>query len=460
MSINGGFLLLLCAISLADILILEANAEGLLWEDWDRRQVCSPGEYLVPETESELQEIVVRKVKGEGRQLKVVGAGHSFSSIALCGDGSVVVSLDKLNKIVRVEGTSVTVQGGMRLHILNSELEARNLSLTNMGATCEQSIAGATQTGTHGTGKTLGSMSTQIIGMKLLLANGTFITAKKGGLNHDILKSAAVGLGALGIVTQLTLKTEALFYLNLTKITMPLDALLSSLPNLMERYERLQWYWNPPDEENATLVLRERVDAIPPKAEGCWNGAAHLGEPEQLFGAASSYSSSTCIDVSYKALCGSRAHYHARNLYTEMEMFVPQHVIPELIRDFRQFQSKVLPQHNKSLFVGVRYVSADGITMSPQNGRSNAVVSQIVTGPSKTETGDFDDFSLYARELERIAESSYHGRPHWGKMNWATKESILRGYGNANLNAFLDLRAKLDPHGYFLNDYLKERFDV
>ena len=374
-----------------------------------------------------------------------------------CFAGQVVEDIES-------RGREVTVQAGIRLHDLNSQLENLGLALVNMGATCQQSIAGATQTGTHGTGRLLGSMSTQIIGMRLLLANGTFVDMFKGGKNSDLLASAAVGLGALGIVTRITLQTEKLFFLNLTKTIMPLDTLLGALPTLMERYERLQWYWNPPNEMEATLITREVVDRIPPGSIGCWeasNAEAHMGEPPKFFGVTSSMSnasSSTCIDVSYKALCGSRTHYENRNLYTEMEMFVPVERVASLISEFRTFQHKVAPLHNKTvpLFTGVRYVKGDSITLSPQTGgRDNAVVSFIVTGSSKTQTGSPLEFARYAQMLEALA-GAYNGRPHWGKMNWANATSIRDAYGE-QVAVFRDAHNRLDPHRRFSNKYLDSR---
>ena len=157
-----------------------ARGAGLSWSDWDRRQVCSPLDYATPADEAELVG-AVRRAFDANATLKVVGAGHSFSAIALT-DGH-MVSLDAMDRVVRVENASgaaarslVTVQGGMRLRDLNAALEARGLALENLGATCEQSVAGATATGTHGTGRLLGSLSTQIVSLRLVASNGSALT--------------------------------------------------------------------------------------------------------------------------------------------------------------------------------------------------------------------------------------------------------------------------------------------
>lgn len=432
---------------------LGASGEGLVWSDWDGRQMCRPASFWTPVSEATLRDWVEYAYTAN-MPLKVVGAGHSFSPIALSNaTNGFMVSLDELDRIVGVDGTTVTVQAGIRLHALNAELEKRGLALENLGATCEQSLAGATATGTHGTGRLLGSMSTQILGLRMILVNGTVIDATPSK-NAEIFRAARVGLGALGVVTELTLRTLPLYKLRLNHTILPLDDLLAGLEANSATYERLQWYWQPPDEARATLITREVVDA-PVSPGGCWD--AVRAESPSLFEGAPAPQNDSCVDVSYKALCGSAAHYAARKLYTEMEMFVPTETVLNVIAAFREFIQTTPMPAAANILVGVRYVASDDIALSPQRGRDNAVVSVINTG-TKAATGDYDTFRLYAAELERIA-SGYDARPHWGKMNYADALYIEEVYG-PSFYEFRDLRAGLDPRGLFLNDYLRQRLGV
>lgn len=437
---------------------------ALTWTDWDRRQVCHPLDYRTPANEQELISVITG-ARAAGKSLKVVGAGHSFSSIALTS--GVMVSLDKMDKILRVDGTLVTVQAGIRLHDINAQLEEHNLSLENLGATCEQSLAGAAATGTHGTGRLTGNMAKRIEALRIVAANGSVIEAS-GTQNKELFDAARVGLGSLGVISELSVRTLPLFRMRLTTIEMPLDELLKQLPVLMPKYERLQWYWLPPNEQSATLLLREVTEEPISPSGGCWDGELsghHLTEPASFFGKSSSdlkNVTKTCVDVSYKAMCGSRSHYHARNLYTEMEMFVPVAEIEAAIAEFREFQASVLPQHNSSvsLFTGVRYVAADDMLLSQTSGRETAVISMIVMGPSKEETGDPTEFARYAGELERLCAQKFAGRPHWGKMNWATHSTLVPNYDPESWSRFLTMRAQMDPTGMFLNEYLRVRLGV
>ena len=481
-----------------------AYAEGLHWEDWDRLQVCSPLDFSIPPNEAEVVKIV-KEAAAAGDSLKqvysarsdqitthqtltaapicpecgsltppcapekclrVVGAGHSFTPIALTTGR--MISLDAMGAVLSVDAEThhVVVQGGIRLRDLNHELELRGLSIPNMGATCEQSVAGATATGTHGTGTALGSMSTQIAGLRLVAANGTVLEAS-AAVNPAVFAAARVGLGALGVVTEVTLAAEPLFYLRLNNTVMPLDELLDTrLAAAMASCDRVQWFWAPGDEEHATLVTREVVAAPASSGGGCWEGAfagRHPGEDAALFGDdAATPQSTSCTDVSYKALCGSRSHYKARVLYTEMEMFVPIDEVGAAIAEFRKAFAGGgdAPPGAGQLFCGVRYVAADEITLSPQHGRANAVISFILRGPNTEATGDPAVFRHYAQQLEAIAMGAHAGRPHWGKMHWSNETELRPAYGDEAYDAFLAVRDALDPKRVFGNDFLRVHLDA
>jgi len=167
----------------------------------------------------------------------------------------------------------------------------------------------------------------------------------------------------------------------------------------------------------------------------------------------------TCTDWSFKALC-----HEADDavLYTEMEMFVDQKHCQNLVNEFQTYQNSV---RNKSqcagtppktgscsLFTGVRYGKADEISwMSQMYQRDICVISNIVLGTTSV-SGPAKEFELYGKQLESIAQK-YGGRPHWGKMNWATGAEIAAVY--PKLDAYKKIRDDLDPNNMFLNDYLR-----
>jgi L-gulonolactone oxidase len=260
---------------------------ALEWTDWDGLQVCTPLDYKRPTTEKEIVDLV-KSAAASKSQIKVVGGGHSFSGIALTTGH--MITLDDYNKVMYVNKTAVTVQAGIRLHELNAQLEVRGLSFENLGACSQQSLAGALATGTHGTGNT-GSMSTQVLEMRIVSGTGDIIVASATE-NADVFNAARVGIGALGVISTITINTLPLFKLKRTTTVLALDDLLSSLPQILSKFDRVQWFWFPYNETSATVVTRAITDE-PITPGGCW-GTDNLGAGVQ----------NPCVDVSYKAMTG------------------------------------------------------------------------------------------------------------------------------------------------------------
>jgi L-gulonolactone oxidase len=425
------------------------------WVDWDRRQICMPERYIQPGTEAELID-VIKNAANNGMQVKVVGSGHSFSSITLTDvdRGAILLNLDKLNQVLEIDGKQfeVTVQAGIRIHVLNDILLKSGFALINTGAIAQQSIAGATQTGTHGTGKQIGSMSTAIQSFKILLANGTVLNGVSADTNPELFYAGRVGLGCLGVMMEMTLAIYPKFKLKRTAMPYSLKQLLIDLPQLEQQYDRMQWYYTPYT-DNATLLLREAVPIDTPIVP-CWPGALSTSLTNNV----------TCIDWSFKALC----HEADDNIkYTEMEYFVDAKDGLSLAVAFLAAQSSLANStYNDcktqkfgacTLFTGMRYAAADENWMSPMYNQDIAVVSNIVLGTPDI-AGPPEIFSAYGRELEKIATLEYGGRPHWGKMNWATSHDLRPAY--PMLDNFVKLREALDPNRMFLNAYVQQRLGV
>ena len=450
-------------------------SEAYAWRDWDKRQVCHPssGRMLQPGSVRELRELIRGCNEEQGKvnkscQIKIVGAGHSFSPIAITDDDddgaigsrtSLLVNLDKLDRVLALPKSpragspppTVHVQAGIRVHQLNTVLLEAGWGLENTGAIAMQSVAGATQTGTHGTGFQLSSMSSQIVELTMILANGTLVTCSRAQ-RPELFGAARVGLGALGVVIDVRLRVLPKFKLKRTAMPYRYDQLMRDLPRLNTQYERLQWYYTPYT-NNATLLLREPVPLDAPIVP-CWPG-----DVEKALGMSLDSGNLTCTDWSFKALC-----HEADDsvLYTEIEYFVDVEYAPSLARDFRVYQDSVrnasqcagtLPKTGLcSLFTGMRYGKADNISwMSQFYQRNIAVISNIVLGTTEV-AGPQDEFALFGKELERIA-SKYGGRPHWGKMNWATAADLRPQY--PKFEEFKSMRDVLDPQGIFVNDYLR-----
>ena len=142
-----------------------------------------------------------------------------------------MISLDRYNGVIGrtdlPDGSAlVEVQAGIRLRDFNDALEKMGLSLLNLGATAAQSVAGATATGTHGTGMQIGSISTQITAMRLVDSTGRVHVVSDKDEDTDIFEAARVGIGALGAISTITFKAAPLFKLRKRLIDYELPTLL------------------------------------------------------------------------------------------------------------------------------------------------------------------------------------------------------------------------------------------
>src|SRR5258708_173386 len=142
-----------------------------IFGNWDKTLSCFPDCYHQPRSEAEVADIVQETYK-RGGVVRTFGAGHSWSPLVLTSD--TLVNLDKLNRTVGIDKGQMraSVQGGIRIKDLITVLRTNGLGMKNLGSIAEQSIAGAISTATHGTGKDIGNLSTQIIAMNIVDGRG------------------------------------------------------------------------------------------------------------------------------------------------------------------------------------------------------------------------------------------------------------------------------------------------
>src|SRR5438105_11311356 len=207
--------------------------------NWGRTAACTPAQFARPRSEEELREIL-RAAREAGLRVKVVGGAHSFSNVA-CTDG-ILVSLDALSRVLAIESDRVTVEAGIRLHELNRALAARDLALGILGSIAQQSVAGAISTGTHGSGPRHGSLASMVCGLRLVLADGSVRDLTPG---DELFDAARVGLGALGIITRVTLRCERAFLLEERAGPVRFDEAVEQIPQLVREEPYVKLWWLP-----------------------------------------------------------------------------------------------------------------------------------------------------------------------------------------------------------------------
>ncbi|MBT2541511.1 FAD-binding protein [Streptomyces sp. ISL-44] len=423
------------------------------WRNWAGNVSATPARTVTPASVGELQEEVRRAVE-QGLRVKAVGTGHSFTAAAAT-DGVLVrpQALAGIHSIDRAAGT-VTVAAGTVLKDLNVALAKEGLSLTNMGDIMEQTVSGATSTGTHGTGRDSASIAAQIRGLALVTADGRLLTCSEKE-HPEVFAAARLGIGALGIVTAITFAVEPVFFLTAREEPMGFDRVTAEFDQHFAENEHFEFYWFPHTGNcNTKRNNRSQGPAAPPGPVSSWiedellsNGIFQavnsLGRavpatiPAIARVASRALSARTYTDIPYKVFTSPR-----RVRFVEMEYALPRERVVEALRELRAMVDR--SGLRVSFPVEVRTAPADDITLSTASGRETAYIAVHMYRGTP--------YQAYFTAAERIF-TAHGGRPHWGKVHTRDAEYLAGVY--PRFAEFTALRDRLDPDRVFGNDYLR-----
>ncbi|WP_327393004.1 FAD-binding protein [Streptomyces sp. NBC_01186] len=432
------------------------SSRAATWRNWAGNVTAFPARTVSPSTTEGLAE-VVRRAAADGLKVKAAGTGHSFTAAAVT-DG-VLIRPDRLTGVRSVDRAagSVTVAAGTPMKVLNAALAARGLSLTNMGDIMEQTVSGAVSTGTHGTGRESASIAAQVKGLELVLADGSVQRCSAEGTEEEraVFAAARLGLGALGVITELTFGVEPEFLLTAREEPMPFDRVTSEFDQLVTENEHFEFYWFPhTDGCNTKRNNRSAGPARPlPRvrgwvddellSNGVFQAACSLGKavPATVPGVARvssrALSARTYTDIPYRVFTSPR-----RVRFVEMEYAVPRTALVEALRELKAMVER--SRLRVSFPVEVRTAPADDIPLSTASGRETAYVAVHMYRGTPHE----DYFSA----VERIM-TAHAGRPHWGKLHSRDAEYLSGVY--PRFDEFTALRDRLDPDRVFGNAYLR-----
>ncbi|MGV4886248.1 D-arabinono-1,4-lactone oxidase [Streptomyces viridosporus] len=430
-----------------------ASARNGTWRNWGGNVRVRPAREVTPASVDELA-AAVRRAAEDGLTVKPVGTGHSFTSIAAT-DGVLVRPhlLTGIRDVDREAGT-VTVEAGTPLRRLNVALAREGLSLANMGDIMEQTVSGATSTGTHGTGRDSASLAAQIRGLELVTADGSVLTCSRGE-NPEVFAAARIGLGALGIVTAITFAVEPIFLLHAREEPMPFDRVCAEFDQLHAENEHFEFYWFP--HTGNTNTKRNNRSAGPerpvPQLRGWfedeflsngvfqvanWVGrAVPAAVPAIAQVSSRALSARTYTDIPYKVFTSPR-----RVRFVEMEYAVPREALVETLRELKAMVDR--SPLRVSFPVEVRTAPADDITLSTASGRDSAYIAVHMFRGTP--------YQGYFTAAERIF-TAHEGRPHWGKIHTRDAAYFSRVY--PRFTEFTALRDRLDPERRFRNDHLR-----
>ncbi|MCZ6508545.1 MAG: FAD-binding protein, partial [Acidobacteria bacterium] len=218
----------------------QAEEAGYDWSNGSGSVTCTAREVARPRSVDDVI-AAVRAAERAGHGIRVVGSGHSFTPLGAT-DGTIVV-LGRLRGVEDIdsEKREATVLAGSKLYHLGKPLLDAGLALENMPDIDRQAIAGAIATGTHGTGETLGSLSTQVIGMRLVIASGEVIEISER--EPDLLRAAQVSLGALGVVTHVRLRLLPAYRLHEKTRTASYEECTDTLASRIAENRHFEFFW-------------------------------------------------------------------------------------------------------------------------------------------------------------------------------------------------------------------------
>ncbi len=400
---------------------------------------------------------MVQDAASAGLTVRALGSGHSFTPAAATEGVAVDLSLWTGIVAADIPAGLVTVRSGTTLRALNAALHGLGLAMANLGDIDAQTLAGALATGTHGTGARLGGLATQVEALELVLADGSVVSCSASS-RPEFFAAARVGLGALGVISTVTLRCVPSFMLAADERPMPVDQVLEEFDSLAADNDHFEFYWFPYGRQ-ALVKRNNRVPADPASGPPAMPGWRRFWEFEvmenaafgtlcrvgrtapRLIPALNRFSSAVLSRRSYTEVSHRVFVTPRRVRFVESEYAVPRESLTGVLAELRRAVPRLA---DPVMFpVEVRVAAADDIWLSTAYQRDTAYIAihQYAGLPYRAY---FEEFSSIVAEVA--------GRPHWGKMHRLDADALGQLY--PRYQDFRRIRAEVDPEGRFANSYL------
>lgn len=431
------------------------------WRNWANTERSRPIAEISPRGVEQIRAAVIR-ARDTGHTVKPIGASHSFTAIGAT-DG-VRLDLSRMRGLVSADTASgqVTLWAGTHLWELPAILAPLGLALENMGDVDRQTITGATQTGTHGTGRALGGLATRIVAATLVTGTGEVLRVSATE-RPELLPAVALGLGALGVLVTVTIQCVPEYLLRAVEGVTGYHTVLDSFEEL-SRADHFEFFWFPHTESVRTKT-NTRLPWVPQRErEGTGtrplSAFARYVDQEivnnallgTVVGLESVFPATTPrINRAIESVSGVRDYTddsyrvyvsQRRVRFREMEYGVPLEAVPSAVREIRALIER--RGYRVSFPVEVRTAAADDLMLSTASGRDSGYIAVHRYWRDRP-----DD---YFAEAERVL-LDHSGRPHWGKMHTLTASELRERY--PHFEEFCAVRDELDPDRVFANTYLE-----
>jgi len=412
--------------------------------NWSGTYQFTAHDVITARTVDEVQQTVA-KAKADGGRVRAIGTRHSFNDLA--DNGATLVSVAGIApdpEIDEAKGT-ITVGAGTSYGALAAWLQDRGWALGNLGSLPHISIAGATATGTHGSGSGNQVLSAAVAGLQYVAADGELRQADRSAPDFAGLP---VGLGAFGIVVRIALDIQPSYLVRQDAYThLPWDRTLEDLDAIMDAAYSVSLFTDWQKQRVNEVWLKVRTDASP----------KFVAQPE-FFGATlakknlhpiAEISPENCTEQMgvagpwYERLPHFRMGFMpSAGKELQSEYFVPRPHAVEAILAIERLRDIVRPQ---LLISEIRTIAADDLWMSTAYKRDSVALHF-------TWKQDWPAVSKVLPEIEREL-APFEPRPHWGKLFTMAPAQLRSRY--ERLEEFVGLAKKLDPRGKFRNAFLE-----
>jgi len=431
--------------------LVEGKA-GVHWKNWAEIHHCQPQLYFKPTSAEEIIQII-KLARQKGQRVKVVGAGHSPTDCAVTE--GFMVSLEKYDRILSVDSDTcvVKVEAGITFENLSNRLEPHKIGLPNLGSIAEQTVAGALATGTHGTGIGFGILGTMVTELEVITAKGDIMVCSKENRPH-IFYANLCGLGAVGIISTVTLQLEPLFNLHAIAVPMKLNPLLSNINAIVHSSEHVRIWWIPhTDTCWVWRANRTKLPRTPPARLITFRNLFNLFTVRKLYEfllwlATFQPKIIPLINKFYRILLfrgRKQLVDRSDHLFTFdclFKQYVSEWAIPIEKTTTAMVQLQELIKSHKlnvHFSVEIRFTRADNIWLSPSYGRDSAWIGIIMYRPYGKDTPGTRE---YFDGFEQIM-TSLDGRPHWAKAFQLTGAEFVERY--PHWEDWKKVRDEVDP---------------
>lgn len=410
-------------------------------KNWSGNLTFSTGNVQYPTSVAEVQQLVKKHSK-----LKALGTRHCFNTIADSQDD--LLSTKKLNKVVSLDtkAHTVTVEGGIKYGELAPYLDQHGFALHNLASLPHISVAGSITTGTHGSGVHNGNLSSAVTGLEIVIADGSIVHLSKAS-DSEKLNAAVVGLGAIGVITKVTLAIEPTYKMRQRVfLKLPMAQLKQNFEQIVSAGYSVSLFTDWQSDSINEVWIKSRItekDHDQPEFYGAKAATKNLHPIID-------HSAESCTEQMgvpgpwYERLPHFKMGFTpSSGKELQSEYFVPFHQAVEAI----EAVSKLSKQIGPHLFITeMRTIAADELWMSPAYKRKSVTIHF-------TWKQDTEEVMKLLPQIEKEL-APFNARPHWGKLFTIPYKTLASRY--ERFDDFKKVAMEYDPHGKFRNAFLDQ----